>query len=62
MAEGEPAYDRVDDSLGRASDACTKHLARLFLLAALCLKSGGRVNVFLSRKYVLSYCPASSSS
>jgi hypothetical protein len=30
MAESKPAYDRVDDSLGCASDACTKHLLGYF--------------------------------
>src|SRR5215510_8371671 len=57
MADGEPAYYRVNDSLSGASDACTKHLSGLFLLAALCPKTGGRVKEFLSRKYVVKLLP-----
>src|SRR5918996_5568633 len=66
MADGEPAYYRVNDSLSCASNACAKHLSGLLLLA------GFRELTILARNYAdytvlrhLCYqfdCPASSSS
>src|SRR6185369_17110503 len=62
MAESQPANNRVNDSLSCASDTCAKHLSGTFLLAALCLKSGGRVRRISQENMSLNYCPASSSS